>query len=60
MGDVVVCDGLDAALAAHARDASGARFVTEDGCGEMCIRDRLGGTYARYYEMQFGRPSEGL
>ena len=20
----------------------------------------LGGTYARYYEMQFGRPSEGL
>ena len=32
MGDVVVCDGLDAALAAHARDAFGARFVTEDGC----------------------------
>ena len=32
LGDVVVCDGLDAALAAHARDASGARFVTEDGC----------------------------
>ncbi|MFR9168858.1 MAG: hypothetical protein ACLVKI_09345 [Gordonibacter urolithinfaciens] len=32
MGDVVVCDGLDAALAAHARDGFGARFVTEDGC----------------------------
>ncbi|RDB61772.1 chromosome segregation protein SMC [Gordonibacter sp. 28C] len=32
LGDVVVCDGLDAALAAHARDALGARFVTEDGC----------------------------
>ena len=37
--------------------------VVEDGRVEQGTHDELlelGGTYARYYEMQFGRPSEGL
>lgn len=32
LGDVVVCADLDAAFAAHARRAQGARYVTTDGC----------------------------
>lgn len=32
LGDVVVCDNLDAAFAAHERDTFGARFATRDGC----------------------------
>ncbi|WP_417122948.1 chromosome segregation protein SMC [Paraeggerthella sp.] len=32
LGDVVVCDSREDAFAAHARDLSGARFVTTDGC----------------------------
>ena len=31
LGDVVVCDSLEAALSAQAQDAFGARFVTESG-----------------------------
>ena len=32
--------------------------VVEQGTHDELLE--LGGTYARYYEMQFGRPSEGL
>lgn len=32
LGDVVVCDTLDAAFAAHAQDVCGVRFVTRGGC----------------------------
>ena len=32
LGDVAVCDDVDAAFAAHARGAEGVRFVTRGGC----------------------------
>lgn len=32
LGDVVVCENLQAAFAAHDKDAKGLRFVTPDGC----------------------------